>query len=464
MNILERYEPFFNPKSVIIIGASRNEYTFNGVLIKNMLEARYSGKIYIIHPFTEQLMGVKCYKDLSELNASIKEKPDLAIIMTQNKMIPNMRELGDMGIKNILLETDISVVFSREKFNDYFSMFREIIAEYNMSVVGPSMIGLMDFKSGFTTSIIPTRSRIISSKIHKQKDHPGLSYLAQSGGLSGASGWWESTQPIPISKLIHIGKAVDITNAQMIKYLFADPSTAVISLYLTDLTNDILDVLNEHKKEKPVLIKYCESKAPEKEEDNITKLQETGVILVENYIELFEFAKVFLWCPPPTTNGVGIIGPSSGAINLITYEMRKKNIILAKLEEENRNHILEKVGGSTNKDGNPVDYWPPQEFVGTHICGIYHNASKYLLKDKNVNAVFLALEFFIEIEFDFNIFEDLKEQYPDKTVICVTIEAEKEGEMRVIEKANALKIPVFVDEPERSVRALRALYDYYNIK
>ncbi|MHA1195023.1 MAG: hypothetical protein ACTSW3_09705, partial [Promethearchaeota archaeon] len=120
------------------------------------------------------------------------------------------------------------------------------------------------------------------------------------------------------------------------------------------------------------------------------------------------------------------------------------------------------IGGSTCQLGNPVDFWPPERFVGTKICGIYNLSSNVLLNDKSVDGLILALEFFTEIEFDFNIFKNVKEKFPDKPIIAVLIQAEHDGAKRVIKTASELKIPVFENEIERAVRGFKLLYDWHS--
>ena len=199
-----------------------------------------------------------------------------------------------------------------------------------------------------------------------------------------------------------------------------------------------------------------------KDDASEKQLIASGGIPVQNYIELFDLAKIFLWSPEPKGTNLGIIGPSSGAIHLIVKEMRKQNLNLAKPSNGSRDIIISKIGGSTCAYGNPVDYWPPEKFIGIKICGIYNTSAETLLRDDNVDGLILALEFFIEIEFDFNIFKVLKEKYPLKPIITILIQAEHEGAKRVIKSASELKIPVFENEVERAVRGFRLLYDYYS--
>jgi acetyltransferase len=453
---LDRFDPFFHPNSIVIIGASRNEYTFNGVVLKNLLEAQYKGKIYIIHPYTETLMGIKCYPSVDVLR-EMNVVPELAIILTQKDILSTVESLCSLGVKRILIETDLGVNYTASERIETVNTLKKIAQEKSLIIMGPSMIGIIDFQHSFTTSVIPTRSHILSAN-KKDKPTQGVSFLAQSGGLTGACGWWAPPQNLPLAKIIHIGNSINVTEPEIFEYLMKDPATLVIILFLKDISNGYLEIMQKYRNKKPVLFKFVGKNSAEEQ-----KFEEVGAISVQNYIELFEFAKVFLWVPPPTSNAVGIIGPSSGAINLLISEMRKQNIHLAQLNPENRQFILSNIGGSTCELGNPVDYWPPSEFIGTQICRVYHNASSTLLKDQNVGGLFLALEFFTEIEFNFSIFESIKLKYPNKPIICILIQAEKEGADRIIKYATEMKIPVFIDEIERAIRAYKAILSYYGV-
>ena len=446
--------PFFEPKSLVLIGASRNLYTFNGTILKNLLEIRYPGRIYIINPNATEILGRKCYASLKDLPTV----PELAIILVVKEIQATIETLANLGVKYIMIESDISQSdknVSEQILNDLKSM----IEHHQLYVMGPGMIGLMNFNARFTTSIIPGR-RYIFQYSEKHKGHGALSFYGQSGGLTGACGWWSPFQHFPLSKVIHIGTSIGVTESQIIQYLFDDPETSVISLFVKSISEDLYGVLKCNKGKKPVLMKFVGR--PSEFEPFCDRFRtETSVLLVRDYIELFDFAKLFLWCPSPTGRSVGIIGPSSGAINLLISEMRNHEISLARLSESTIQKILSDIGGSTCKLGNPVDYWPPREFVGTEVCKVYNTAGKALLGDQHVSALFLALEFFIEIEFDFAIFEKIKENFKDKPIIVVLIQAESEGAKRVIECATKLNIPVFVDEIERAVRGYAALIEFY---
>ena len=444
---MKNLEPFFNPKSILIVGASRKAYTFSYTILKNLLEIFYRGKIFILNPNADEILDVKSYHSLEEL----PEVPELAVIVLSKNVPLIFEKLANFGIKNIAIESELRMETTDPEL---IQKLITISKKHNIAFMGPSMVGIINFNKNFTSSIIPVRQYLMQKHRNIKK---GVSFIAQSGGLAGAMGWWNPSQNLPISKVIHLGYGFDINDADVLEYFKEDETTKVISLFLREITDEIIKAIREIAPIKPVLFFYVG-----KEDQKESELIQAGGIAVLNYIELFEFAKIFLWCPEPKGPNLGLVGPSSGAIHLIIKEMRKHGLSIAKIASKNRKIILEKVKGSTCELGNPVDYWPPEKFVGTKICEIYNTSSKALLRDDSVEGLILALEFFIEIEFDFSIFESIKESYPNKPIIVILIQAEREGAKRVIKTASELKIPVFENEVERAVRGYKYLYEWHS--
>ncbi|MEM4013260.1 CoA-binding protein, partial [Desulfurococcus sp.] len=68
-------ESFFNPRSVAIVGATPKEGKVGRVILENFIK-KYKGRIYPVNPGYNEIMGLKCYRSVSEL----PETPDLAVI------------------------------------------------------------------------------------------------------------------------------------------------------------------------------------------------------------------------------------------------------------------------------------------------------------------------------------------------------------------------------------------------
>jgi len=444
---MKNLEPFFNPKSILIIGVSRQAYTFSYTVLKNLLEIFYKGELFILNPNATEILGVKSYSSYQDL----PKVPELAVIVLGKKILEIVEKLGKLGVKYITIQSELK---PGTQYKEIPKQLDVICEKYGITYLGPSMIGIINFIDNFTTSIIPVRQHIMRENKNIKE---GISFIAQSGGLAGALGWWAPSQKLHISKVVHLGKGYHIDEADILDYFLKDKTTKVISLFLREIKEELIESVAKIAPIKPILTYYVG-----KDKDMEERLKQAGGIPVTNYIELFEIAKIFLWCPEPMGTNLGIIGPSSGAIHLIVKEMRDQKLSLAKPNKESQDIIIKKIGGSTCAYGNPVDYWPPEKFIGIKICGIYRTSANTLLADKNVDGLILALEFFIEIEFDFNIFEELIKAYPNKPIITILIQAEREGAKRVFNAASELKIPVFENEIERAVRGYRLLYDYYS--
>jgi len=123
---------FFDPKSVVLFGATDRPGTVGQVTLKNLLSSQDSRKVYIVHPKHETLMETRCYPKLSTL----PEVPELAIIATGADSVASIvEECGIMGIKAILI---ISSGFKEagEKGQDRETLIMEYAKKYGMRIMG----------------------------------------------------------------------------------------------------------------------------------------------------------------------------------------------------------------------------------------------------------------------------------------------------------------------------------------
>lgn len=243
---MKNLEPFFNPKSILIVGASRKAYTFSYTILKNLLEIFYRGKVFILNPNADEILGVKSYHSLEEL----PEIPDLTVIVLSKNLPHIFEKLANFGVKNVAIESELRIDTSDPELIEKLTL---ISKKYGVSYMGPSMLGIINFINNFTTSIIPVRQYLMQ-KHRKIKE--GISFIAQSGGLAGAMGWWSPPQDLPISKVIHLGYGFDIDDADVLDYLKEDETTKVISLFLREITDGIIKSVKNLSTLKPVLFFY----------------------------------------------------------------------------------------------------------------------------------------------------------------------------------------------------------------
>ncbi len=444
---MSEIDPFFAPRSVALVGVSRDMDKFNGIVLKNLLAVNYPGKIYLVNPNAKEILGIKCYERIVDL----PEVPELAIVLHPD-VIPILENCGKKGIKNVIIQADVTLQ-EGTNHDSIESSINEVASRFGIKFMGPSLIGLINFPGHFTTSLIPVRDRL--ARLGEDPSRAGIGFMAQSGGLAGACGWWHPSQDISFAKVVHFHGQVNgsISDGSLVRYIAADPNVKVVSLFVRKISQSLVDAVRDCTRAKPVLFKKCGQPL------DVEKLEAAGALQVEDYLDLFEIAKAFVFSPLPSGNHIGLIGPSSGAIDVVLSEFKKNDLELAKPSPAIEQKIIDLLGGRVGKRCNPVDFWPPPRFFGHEIGRIHHEAAEYLLSDPNVDAIFLVLEFFQEIEFDIGIFADLLARYPSKPIMGVLIQAEEDGAHRVVKAATSLRIPIF-NEPERLVRSYSMLHKF----
>ena len=59
----------FEPSSIAVIGASPTTGKLGNVVLKNILDSNFEGKVYPVNPKYENVLGLKCSKDVHSCRA-----------------------------------------------------------------------------------------------------------------------------------------------------------------------------------------------------------------------------------------------------------------------------------------------------------------------------------------------------------------------------------------------------------
>ena len=91
----QELETFFKPKTIAVIGASNNITKIGNAALKNILVSDYECRVYPINPHEKYIMGLKCYKKITDVPGEI----DLALIAVPAKIVPGI--ISDCVQKNV---------------------------------------------------------------------------------------------------------------------------------------------------------------------------------------------------------------------------------------------------------------------------------------------------------------------------------------------------------------------------
>jgi acyl-CoA synthetase (NDP forming) len=372
---------FFEPRSVVLIGTSRQTGAGAYNNLEMLLSYGYPGRIYLVHPKVPEILGYQTHPRVADL----PEVPDLAVIsLGRDRMVPAVRECVQHGVKRL-------VVIS-QGFADADDHGKELQAEivslardHGARVVGPNTMGILNPFYGFTTAFID---------VPRDSDPVPLTVVAQSGAF----------QVGPVSYTGRLGKAMDIGNAgdvdvvDVLEYLEHDPQTRIIVLHLEGIKRGrrFLNAAARIGRTKPIIaLKTGRSAAGAKAamshtgslvgEDAIVDLAlaQAGIIRVRNQVELLAVSRAFLHYRPMRGPRLGVAS-ATGAFGIIAADSCEDyGLELAPFPERLREMEEERVGW--HKLHNPVDLWPLGMVTGS-FTGVFQRSLAGLLEDDQVDG------------------------------------------------------------------------------
>ncbi len=421
-------ETFFNPRSIVIFGASKDPQKSGNHVLRNILN--YTNKnIYLIHPKEEEILGIRCYRGLTDIPS---KKIDLGlIILPIPYVLDALERCVEFHVKSIIIESGALFFESDNDFEkeNRVQMILDKAQKTGVRIMGPNSIGIycaIKEKKDLTTSLIYS------------DDLPGmkkknLSIVAQTGlTLSGLLLGQNYIHEVGLAKIACIGNKIDINESDLLDFLENDPDTDAIALYLEDIKEGqrFKKQCERISKKKPlILLKSGKTEKGKKAIVSHTKSlagnykiieglsKQFGIILVDDFHEMFMVGKCLLNQPLPKGNKIGVISISGAGTVLASDLSDKFSLKLIELNKIQKQELKEISPKFAWKDiYNPLDIWASIERVGPNQA--YQKSGNILVSENNVDILIFYITGIKESEFDWNILKTLNETYP-RTAIYV---------------------------------------------
>lgn len=361
---------FFNPKSVVVVGASNAKFSLGGSicnLLKNYIP--YPGAVYAVNSKGEAVFDCPGYASVMDL----PEVPDLAVVIVAAQNVPAViRDCASKGIKRLVVE---SAGFS-EGGESGAAMQCEIdeVARVNgIRMIGPNCLGVLNTHKPFCCFYGVNPSLVEMTKV---VNTPGtISYICQSGGVAVLLVESVFDDLVGINKVVAVGNRCDVDEADLIDYFQTD-ETEVIGIYLENVGHGRKLMEAARRSRKPILV-YKAGKTEEGARAAVSHTagmasndaifdcacRQAGIIRVESIDELHSMPKIFSEMPPLQGRRIATF-TNSGAFGSIGSDLLvQAGMNVVRLSPETRAK-LEKTGQVFNA-GNPVDIGPamPQTYL-----------------------------------------------------------------------------------------------------
>ena len=385
MNYEQHYlTSLFEPKSIAIVGASETPCTVGTVLVRNMLDGAYKGKLFCVNPKHETVFGMKSYDSVE----SIPQRLDLAVICTLPETVPAIVEAcGRAGTRNVIV---ISGGFA-ESGPRGASLERAVIEtarRHRVRLIGPNCLGIMRPGAGVNLTFA-----------HGGANAGTIGLVSQSGALCTAILDWAQPNNVGFSTVVSLGGSSDVDFGEILDYLVSDPKTENIFLYIEGIKNPrrFMSALRAAARCKPVLlIKVGKHPAGEKAALSHTgslvgaddvfdaALRRAGVVRLGNVGQMYAAASALFSHFRPRGNRLAIITNGGGPGAMAADHAADIGIPLAKLSDTTTKKLAELLPPSWSK-ANPLD------IIGDADPQRYAAALTACIEDDGVDGVLAIL-------------------------------------------------------------------------
>ncbi len=371
-----------NPKSIAVIGASREKGKLGRLIFDNIINGGFQGPIYPVNPKSKEIGGKKCHKSVLD----IKKDIDLAIVVIPSKFVKQIvKECIEKGIGGVVI---ISSGFSEtgQKGLAEEHEIVKLVEGTNTKILGPNCLGLI-------TTSISLNATFAKTNIPKGN----IAFMSQSGALGSALLDWAEKSGIGLSHFVSLGNKADLSENEFLNYFSADDNVRAIALYLEDFVDGKKFMRLAEKVNKPILLlKPGKSKAAQKalgshtgslaQDDKVidSAMKQCGVVRVQSMEELFNSMMLFSWGNINNVKSVAIVTNAGGPGVITTDKLSDFNLEIAKLESGTKNKLKAFLPDAASCE-NPVDV------LGDAKSDRYSFALKTIEGDNNVDLIMVLL-------------------------------------------------------------------------
>lgn len=449
-----RFRGLFYPSSVAVIGATDREGSVGRKITENLIQD-FGGEIVPVNPNRDEVLGLKAYPDMG----SAPKDVDLAVIAVPPSIVnQTLRQVGEEEVKNVVV---ITAGFSEAGSEGVARerKLQEIAEEYNLKLVGPNSLGIINTASNLKATFGPEEP--ISGSI---------SFMSQSGALITAVLDWAEDQRVGFHNVVSLGNKAVLDETDFLRAWDEDENTDVIIGYLEGIEDggSFISVAREVSKSTPiVMIKSGSTESGARavsshtgtlagsEEAYEAALRQAGVLRVGNLQKLFDFAEVLESQPVPPTDNVAIITNAGGPGVLATDAIGGSDLNLASFGDETLDRLSDLLPEEANIY-NPIDV------LGDADIKRFRKTADIVMDDPKIGAIILisypsAMVNYGELA---EVMMDVQEKKSKPLISCLM------GGKRVREAEEKLRqigIPNY-DGPDRAVYSLEALSRYKEIR
>lgn len=384
-SMVNSLKPFFHPRSVAVVGASRNQTAIGYRLLESLQGSRFSGRIIPVNPNATEIAGLRVFPSLT----AIPDPVDLAVIAVPPNAV--LKVIDDCAAKHVPAVILITAGFAETggSGTSLEQQLRKKVRQHGIRLIGPNCFGLMNLDPAVRlnatyTPISPPAGRV--------------AFASESGGLGLAVVTAARRLNLGLSSFVSVGNHADITINDLLEYWEQDQATDVILLYLETVVDPqrFRQIARRVGRKKPIVVlKAGRTSAGQSAAGSHTAAMSTnetavdalftqcGVIRVKTLEELLALATGLSDQRLPAGRCVGILTNSGGPGVLCADRCAAEGLSLPELSAKTQSALAGFLP-RTAALRNPVDV------IGFATEDQHARAVETMLKANEIDALIIV--------------------------------------------------------------------------
>jgi acetyl coenzyme A synthetase (ADP forming)-like protein len=374
--------PFFHPRSVAVVGVSRDTRSIGRRIFEAIRGSGFPGAVHAVTRSGADLDGVRTHASLRDLAGQV----DLAVIAVPRD--------GVMAVIDDAIAAGVpAVVLITAGFAETDDTGRRLQAQLvarvraaGVRLVGPNCMGVI--------SADPAAP--LNASFSPLFPPPGrLALSSQSGALGIVILELAARRRVGLSDFVSVGNKADVSSNDLIEYWADDPATGIIALYLESFGNPrkFARLARRIGRVKPIIaVKAGRTRAGSRAAGSHTAamaasdavveamFHQTGVIRAGTVDEMFDLALCLDAQPLPAGRRVGIVTNAGGPGILAADACEASGLVVETLGEQTRQRlaaVLPPMAAAAN----------PLDMIATAQPAHYRAAVEIMMTAPEVDAV-----------------------------------------------------------------------------
>jgi acetate---CoA ligase (ADP-forming) len=371
------------PRSVAVIGASRDRGTIGAEIFHNLLETRFNGPVYPVNRSAQVVQSVRAYRSITEIPGPV----DLAVIV-----VPAAQVIGaarECAAKDVLGLVVISAGFAEAGAAGMArqSELLTVCRDAGMRLVGPNCMGVIN---------TDPEVRLNATFAPSYPPAGRIGFLSQSGALGLAVIEHAVQRGLGLSSFVSVGNKADLSGNDLLAFWEKDQRTDLILLYLESFGNPrkFARIARRVGRTKPIVaVKSGRSVAGARATSSHTGalvaasdvttdalFRQTGVIRTGTLAEMFDVSALLANQPLPAGGRVAILTNAGGPAILAADACEAAGLEVPALSDATRKRLAEMLPPEAST-GNPVD------MIASAGAYAYARAIGILAADDSIEAL-----------------------------------------------------------------------------